>query len=218
MTLAMKKPRVWDADFVLMDGTTVHIRAIGPDDHARLQRFHASLSPETIYFRFFSGHTTLSSQELHAFCKVDFADRMAFVAVDSDGEFVAVGRYDRTEGSDEAEVAFTVTDAYQERGLATILLDHLAAYAITKGIRRFAAETLAENRKMREVLRHAGFAEHEEFDGVGIHVEMNIEPTRESLAAVEERVPTAAVHSDAEAAYLQRDLASRLGRTSRHTA
>ena len=67
-------------------------------------------------------------------------------------------RYDRLPGTDEAEVAFVVTDAFQHRGLATLLLEVLAEAAWTRGIRTFVAETLVDNHDMLEVFSGSGFA------------------------------------------------------------
>ncbi len=187
--------RAWDVDVVLADGATVRIRSIDPGDVERLQRFHAGLSPETIYSRFFGNRTKMAVSELRHFCEVDGADRTALVGVDGDGTIVAVGRYDRTAGAEDAEVALTVGDAFQGRGLGTILLEHLAAYARTHGIRRFEAETLSDNRRMRTVFAKAGFAERESFDGSTIRVEMDIEPTAASLRATQERDRVSIVRS-----------------------
>ena len=81
---------------------------------------------------------------------------MAFVAFLRD-EMIGVGRYDRLEGGDEAEVAFAVADAHQGRGLATLLLEYLASYAADNGITRFAADTLIDNRSNARGLSVRGF-------------------------------------------------------------
>ncbi len=111
---------------------------------------------------------------------------MALVAELGD-EIVAVARYDRPPDADMAEVAFTVQDDQQGRGLATIMLEHLAAVARTHGIHRFTAETLPDNRKMLGVFRDAGFQVVREFaDGV-VHVTFPIDPTDASQAMQDER-------------------------------
>ena len=77
------------------------------------------------------------------FTQVDYVDRVAFILTVGD-QMIAVGRYDRTEG-DEAEVAFLVEDAHQGRGIAQLLLEHLAEAARERGIVRFYAELLPQN-------------------------------------------------------------------------
>jgi len=121
-------PAHFEADVVLSDGGPVHVRPIRPEDGPRLAAFHDRLSPETIYFRFFTPHPHLSEAEITRFTTVDYDDRMALVATLGD-EFVGVARYDRWPGTDEAETAYTVDDKHQGRGIATVLLEHLAAAA-----------------------------------------------------------------------------------------
>jgi GNAT superfamily N-acetyltransferase len=143
-------PPHWEADVVLSDGGTVHLRPIWPGDADRLVALHARLSPESIRYRYFAPHPTLTPREVERFTNVDYDDRVALVATLGD-DLVAVGRYDRIPGSDRAEVAFVVDDAHQGRGLGSVLLEHLAAIAAERGIRRFEAEVLADNLRMARV-------------------------------------------------------------------
>jgi RimJ/RimL family protein N-acetyltransferase len=139
----------------LPDGSEVSLVPMAPADVERLVRFHSGLSPETVYRRFFSFHPELSPDELYRFTHVDHRDREAIVA--SDGpEIVAVARFDRIPGSDEAEVAFVVADPWQGRGLGSLLFRRLAERARATGVRRLVAETLPENRRMLAVFHHAG--------------------------------------------------------------
>jgi len=155
--MAANRGGLEEFDAVLSDGRTIHVRPIEPGDADRLVAFHGRLSPDTIHLRFFTAHPRLNDDEVRRFTTVDGRDRVALVATLHD-DIVAVVRYDRAEGSDEAEVAFVVDDAHQGRGIATLLLEHLAAIARHNGIRRFVAETLAENRRMMNVFRAVGFA------------------------------------------------------------
>lgn len=154
--LPVAYPSAWAIDAVLADGGTVHVRPIRPGDAAAHRAFFGAQSPQSVYFRFFGPRSELSDTEVARFTTVDYHDRMAFVAFLRD-EMIAVGRYDRLAGGDEAEVAFAVADGHQGRGLATLLLEYLATYAAEKGITRFAADTLIDNRRMLEVFQAAGF-------------------------------------------------------------
>jgi len=164
---------------MLGDGTTAHVRAIGPDDAAALRAFHARLSRESIVLRFFGPHPRLSDAEVERFTHVDGVDRVALVA-ERAGEIVAVARYDRAPGSDEAEVAFVVEDAVQGQGLGTVLLRDLATTARSHGVRWLAADTLSENFRMLNVFRHAGFARTFTRSSEVMHVVMDIEPAPDS--------------------------------------
>ena len=69
---------------------------------------------------------------------------------------IAVGRYDRIDDS-QAEVAFLIEDAHQGRGIGQLLLEHLAEAARERGITRFVAEVLPQNRRMAAVFADAGY-------------------------------------------------------------
>lgn len=141
----------------IREGPVVHLRPIRPEDRDRLMTFHRHLSPRSVYRRFLGPHPELRPAEAERFTCVDYVDRLAFVVEDAD-ELVAVGRYDRIPGTDVAEVAFVVADAYQHHGLGTVLLGQLAHAARSHGITTFVAETLAENHDMLDVFMHSGFA------------------------------------------------------------
>jgi acetyl coenzyme A synthetase (ADP forming)-like protein len=193
-------PARWEADVVLSDGGTVHVRPIRPSDAEAIQALHHRLSADTVYLRFFSVLPKLSPAMLAKFVNVDYVDRMALVAELGD-DVIGVARYDRLPiqaghtGGAEAEVAFTVDDAHQGRGIGTILLEHLSAAAKHAGISRFVADTLPQNRRMLGVFHDAGFGEERTFgDGV-IRVVFPIEPTEASVHAMHDRERRATARS-----------------------
>jgi len=144
-------------DAVLKDGGTIRIRPIGTQDGDALRAFTRNLSAESSYFRFFRVKKDLDPEEVKTFTEVDYRDRMAFVAV-HEGRLVGVGRYtlvETTEGL--AEVAFAVSDDQQGRGIGTLLLSRLTAYARAHSITRFRAFMLAGNYAMMRVFRDSGF-------------------------------------------------------------
>ncbi|GAA3639564.1 bifunctional GNAT family N-acetyltransferase/acetate--CoA ligase family protein [Kineosporia mesophila] len=185
--MARDYPLHWEADVVLRDGATAHLRPITADDADALQRFHVHQSPESIYLRFFAPMPRLSPRDLHHFTNVDHADRVALIAMLGD-DIVGVGRYDRLDsGSDAAEVAFNISDAHQGRGVSSVLLEHLAAAARENGIRRFVADVLPRNRKMITVFQEAGYELTSRFDDGVIEVRFTIDPTERSRAVMEAR-------------------------------
>jgi acyl-CoA synthetase (NDP forming)/RimJ/RimL family protein N-acetyltransferase len=174
-------PAHWEADVVLTDGGTVHLRPIRPDDADRLRAMHSRLSSDTVYMRFFSMVRILAARDVERLTTVDHDDRVAFIALLRD-EMLAVVRYDRTPGTTEAEVAVVVEDAHQGRGLGPLMLEHLAAAAQERGIDRFLANVLPQNRRMIEVFRSAGFeVERAMADGY-IELVYPILPTPASLS------------------------------------
>ncbi|MEU0571267.1 bifunctional GNAT family N-acetyltransferase/acetate--CoA ligase family protein [Nonomuraea sp. NPDC005983] len=186
-------PAHWEADVVLADGGTAHVRPIRPADADRLRAFYSRLSPETIYFRFFGPHPRLSDREVERFTNVDYVNRVALIATIG-AEMVAVIRYDRVEPG-EAEVAFLVEDAHQGRGVASVLLEHLAATAREHGIARFVADVLPANMKMMGVLRQAGYTAESSFaDGV-VRMTLDLTPTVTSAEVTTSREHAAEARS-----------------------
>jgi len=145
----------------LRSGHRVLVRAVRPDDGPGLAEAYDQLSETSRYRRFFTGKPHLSEQSLAYFTDVDHRDHEALVAVvPGSGQLVGVARYIRIPGQpDQAEVAITVLDSWQRRGLGTILLRELAQRAAEAGIRYFVAEILAENRPMVTLAQRLGDAE-----------------------------------------------------------
>lgn len=127
------------------------VRAIRPDDTAGLQAFHGRLSAETIRKRFFGAHPRLPDEEAKRFTCLG-PGQVALVAT-RDEQIIGVSRYIRLGTTAEAEVAFVVEDGYQGRGIGTELFGLMARIAWDDGVRRFVAETLADNRAMLDVFR-----------------------------------------------------------------
>lgn len=195
-------PDHWEADVVLRDGGTARIGPITPDDAGRLVSFFEQVSDESKYYRFFAPYPRLSDRDVHRFTHHDYVDRVGLAATVG-GEFIATVRYDRIDDrgrpasapADEAEVAFLVQDSHQGRGVASVLLEHIAAVARERGIRRFAAEVLPANTKMIKVFRDAGYTQQRSFEDGSVHLTLDIEPTAESLAVQRAREQRAEARS-----------------------
>ncbi|MGW5698891.1 GNAT family N-acetyltransferase, partial [Streptomyces asiaticus] len=195
-------PTHWEADVVLRDGGTAQIRPITTDDAQRLVSFYERVSDESKYYRFFAPYPRLSDRDVHRFTHHDYVDRVGLAAIVGD-EFIATVRYDRIDGrgmpaaapADEAEVAFLVQDAHQGRGVASALLEHIAAVARERGIRRFAAEVLPANNKMIKVFTDAGYTQKRSFEDGVVRLEFDLEPTDRSLAVMRAREQRAEARS-----------------------
>jgi acetate---CoA ligase (ADP-forming) len=179
---------------LLRDGSTAHIRTIGPDDGPSVVSFHDRLSADSIRLRYFSPHPHLSEQEVDRLTHLTGGDDLALVAERGD-DIVAIAQYDRSPESEEAEVGFVVADGYHGRGLSTLLLECLAAQGRHYGIKRFVARTLWENHVMRAVLRDAGFSPRSSHDADEVTVVLDIAPSPAAIAAADERDRIAVVHS-----------------------
>src|ERR1022692_2368626 len=145
----------------LRSGQRVLVRALRPDDGPGLAEAFEQLSETSRYRRFFAVKPHLSEQSLAYFTDVDHHDHEALVAVAPDsGQLVGVARFIRDPREpDQAEVAVTVIDSWQRRGLGTVLLRELAQRAAEEGIRHFTAEILAETQPMLTLAHRLGPAE-----------------------------------------------------------
>ena len=153
------EPALREEAITLLDGSVVWVRAIRPEDTERLRAFHARLSPDTIRQRFFHCMPQLTVRMAEHFTHVDQRNRAALIATRGSGaseEIVGVVSYDRI-GPATAGVAFLVADRWQGHGIATALLQRLAAFALARGFTTLVAITMAGNVRMLRVLRHAGF-------------------------------------------------------------
>jgi RimJ/RimL family protein N-acetyltransferase len=182
-------PSDLERDVRTLSGESVHVRPIRPDDAPALVAFHAGLSAQTVYLRFFTFHPVLTPREVERFTRVDYCDRLALV-VESERRLVAIARYDREAGTDEAEVAFIVGDEHQHQGLGTLLADELARAAWARGIRSFVADTLADNAGMLEVFHGLGFPVTSVFDEGVVRIRFPIEPVPSYADALARREAT----------------------------
>jgi acyl-CoA synthetase (NDP forming)/L-amino acid N-acyltransferase YncA len=191
-------PTRWEADVALRDGGTAHVRPIRPDDAELVARFHVNQSEESRYFRFFAPLPRLSARDLARFTQVDHVDRVALVATIGE-DIVGIARFDaapvRPGRPRSAEVAFNISDAHQGRGLGSVLLEHLAAAARERGIRRFTADVLPSNAKMIGVFREAGFEVRQGYSDGVLDVSFDIDPTERSLDVMRAREQRAEARS-----------------------
>ena len=187
-------PAGWEGHVVLSDGGLAFVRPVRPEDADDFAKLHSRLSRESQYLRYFTARRELSAAELMRSVSVDYHERMGFVAF-VQGRLAAYACYVRQEGKDGAEVAFQVEDEHQGRGLGTLLLERLAAYAHEHGLHRFTATVLPQNRRMIEVFRDAGFPRSLRRESGVVEVALAIDPTRHSREAMLRRHSAALAHA-----------------------
>ena len=171
-------------DVILRDGTTLRLRSPLASDADALLDFMTRLSDRSRYLRF-HGFPQLAPKLVAPFLDPDWDERGALIGC-FEGRIVALANYARLRDRRAAEVAFTVEDEFQGRGIATRLLERLVAMAAEVGIEEFVAEVLPENRNMLVVFRDAGFDIVRELDGGELEIRFPIAPTehyREQVAA-----------------------------------
>ena len=164
----------------LKDGSSLHLRPILMSDEERLLALFSRMSKQTIYLRFHHVLTYMSKEEARRFCTVDYVDTFALVGTLGEGpdeRIIAVGRYARQPGANRAQIAFEVEDKYQGLGIGTHLLDQLAYIARDKGMTKFEAEVLAENKDMMNVLINSGFTMQRTYQGTTYIGLLDLAPT-----------------------------------------
>ena len=180
-----RPPRHWEADVLLRDGRTAHIRPIQPEDRELLVEFYSRVSDQSKYYRFFSPMPELSERDLDRFTQVDHRDRVAMILLVA-GQMIAVGRYDMIRPG-YAEVAFLVEDAHQGRGIGQLLLEHLAQAGRERGIEEFVAEVLPDNQAMIHTFKDAGYQVKSTFEDGVMELVFRIDPTDTALGVMEQR-------------------------------
>jgi GNAT superfamily N-acetyltransferase len=151
----------------LNDGSQVLIRPINVNDRQREADFIARLSPEARRLRFLGTIKEASPELLDRLMDVDYERKMAFVALAyEDGELVEVGvsRYAASSDGDRCECAVTVTDAWQHRGLAVLLMQYLIEAARRNGFRQMYSVDSVSNRPMHDLAHYLGFQCHADPD------------------------------------------------------
>ena len=182
-----------ECDALLADGAVAHLRPVHPGDLDELVALHEAMSPHNLYLRFF----TVSREAARNYAQrlVDPPDSGHFaLAAVLRGRIAGVISYERL-GPDEAEVAVVVDDAVHGRGVATLLLEHVAHAARENGIRRLQAAVLPENAAMLEVTQHSGMRYTRRLEGGIEEIVIPLDIEAALLDAIDERDRVAGVHS-----------------------
>jgi GNAT superfamily N-acetyltransferase len=162
-------PEADASDATLRDGSPVHLRPIRPDEAQALLTLYDRLSSRSLYFRFFAVPDKDRSKAEYL-AHVDYVDRYALVA-EVEGVLSGVARWERDRAEPtRAEVAFTVADDQQGRGLGSLLFRRLATLARSRGVSTFDAEVLPDNEKMLRVFAHCGLPQTSRSDGPALRV------------------------------------------------
>ncbi len=164
----------------LADGTCVSVREIRSGDAPALQRLVGRLSEHSVLLRYFGPIKELSDKQARHFAEVDGVNRCALVALDPEDEeeIVAVVRYDRETGTDNAEYAALVEDRFQGRGLGIGLTRALIEDARKRGIKDFEALVMSQNKGMAHLLRSLDLPESVRLENGVKHFSISLFPER----------------------------------------
>jgi len=178
-------PSEYETTVTLKDDSQVFVRPIRPDDEPMMKEMFYSFSERTRYLRFHGPMKALPHDRLQVFCNVDYLEEMALIGVvgePADEDVVAVGRYLHNAADNTAEVAFTVRDDWQGKGLGTYLFDQLVRIARERGIEVFQAEVLPENVPMLNVFHHSNCHVSTSTESGVVHVRIVLNPEHRQLA------------------------------------
>ena len=183
-----------NGDVVLRDGSTVRVRAMQPDDDKGLPGLLTSLSEESRWLRFFSP-TKGAALAAEARRETNLDHTFGLLALSGPEERVVGHAFYAGLDEHRAEVAFTIANDFQGRGLGTILLGQLAEVAEANNIQTFEAEVVAANHAMLHVFRESGFPIEVSVEAGQLHVTFPTSFTREAIERFEQRETIAAVNA-----------------------
>jgi acetyltransferase len=167
----------WTSSARVKDGSVVRIRPLCPDDRQRELDFIASLSDESRYFRLMTPLRFVSAQLLGQLMDIDYDRRMALVAIpEGEQRFVGIARYGESGDPSSAELGISVTDSWQGRGLAQVLITELMRFARWRGFRRFDAIVLPDNQRMLALASRLGFSSHYDPQAHLMRIERALQP------------------------------------------
>ncbi len=158
---------------LLADGTTMTIRPAGPEDYGPVKQLHEAMSPDNLYFRFFSASRVSAEREARRVCLEGGPGLVALLGLLGD-EVVGVASYEPTADAAAAELALAVADSMHRHGIATLLLEHLVSLARARGVKVLVADVLADNYPVLRVLSDAGLAVQQTYDDGVVELSMPI--------------------------------------------
>jgi acyl-CoA hydrolase/RimJ/RimL family protein N-acetyltransferase len=152
----------------LKDGTEIFFRPIKPTDEPALAGMLYSLSEESVRTRYLARTVAFPHKDIQQLTNIDYKKDLAIVGVVpgvSGEEIVAIAQYFLDPKTQAAEVAFLVQDEWQQKGMGTFLLDYVTKIARQRGVKRFYAKVLPNNKPMLAIFHNSGFKVNTEFDG-----------------------------------------------------
>jgi acetyltransferase len=161
-------PDEYIQETVLKDGARVLLRPIRPEDEPMWHALLKNCSQRSIWMRFRYLFKETTHEMATRFCFVDYDRTMAIVAeigTDSARELIGVARLVADADHRDAEFAILVADAWQGRGLGTLLTDFCFKICRRWGIERVLVETTTDNQRMQSILRHHDFEQRKASDG-----------------------------------------------------
>lgn len=166
----------------LKDGSEILFRPVKPTDEEALSEMLYSLSEESVRKRFFTRTQAFPHRHVQQITNIDYEQNLAIVAVvpgpAGEDQIVGIAQYFLDPKTQAAEVAFIVQDDWQAKGMGTLLMQYLAQIAMQRGVKRFEARVLPDNKPMLAVFQNSGLPMQMEFDGdsYAVHIDLRKQP------------------------------------------
>lgn len=170
-------PAQYEETYTTRTGEKIFVRPIRPDDEPMMREMFYNFSEQTKYLRYHAALKSMPHNKMQVFCTIDYDTEMAIVGLYGQPgaeEVVGVARYMTDPERLVAEVAFTVQDNWQRKGLGTYFFERLLHIARERGIRTFHAYVLVENSGMLKIFHRSGLVVETQTEGDVVHVTMNI--------------------------------------------
>jgi acetyltransferase len=179
-------PVEWERHLVLRDGWRVFARPIRPDDEPLLRELLRHVTQEDLRLRFFESIKEFSHQFLARLTQLDYAQAMAFVAIDeANGEVLGVVRIHAEAHHETGEFAILLRSDLKGRGLGWALMQLMIAYAKSDGLKRIFGQILHENTVMLKMCRELGFEVKTDPDDYSIYdVTLVLEPSPDNKGSL----------------------------------
>ncbi len=174
----VRYPEELERDEALRDGSQIRFRPVKPTDEPMLSAMLYSLSAESVHKRFFTHTMTFPHKNVQQLTNIDYQQNLAIVGVvpgPGGEEIVAIGQYFLDPKTQTAKVAFIVQDNWQQRGMGTFLFEYLTKIAASRGVKRFDAKVMPDNKAMLAVFQNSGLPVRMEFDGDAYSIVMPLQ-------------------------------------------
>ncbi len=175
-------PSKYAKPYTLRNGQSICIRPIRPEDEPMMVKFHETLSDQTVYQRYLQMlklSQRVAHERLMRICFIDYDREIALVAErrneQGGRELIAVGRLQRLHGTNDAEFAVVLADAYQNQGLGRELVSRLIQIGREEGVDRVIADILVDNFRMQRICEQMGFRLYRSLGDPTVAAELNVQ-------------------------------------------
>ena len=150
-------PRSLERWVTVGGGASIFLRPVAPIDSDRMAHALEFGDSETIQRRFLTGAPPKGRGAVDYLVTLDYVWRLGLVAMNEEGNSIGIGRYEGEEGSPSAEIAIVIDPQWHQRGVGSVILEHIEAHARSVGINQFVAYYQPDNVGVAALLKALGY-------------------------------------------------------------